>query len=254
MSLSQAAYALDPSLWAEKLGFHPDPWQAEVLRSTASRTMLCCSRQSGKSSICALLALWTAIYQPGSLILCLSPSLRQSSELFHTVARFYGALSEPVAAEGESALRVELANGSRIISLPGQEQTVRGYAGVSLLIVDEAARVPDDLYYSIRPMLAVSNGRLIALSTPWGRRGWFFHEWTEGEGWQKVSITADQCPRISPEFLAEERRSMPEAWFNAEYNCVFAEAEGSLFRYEEVMNMLDDTIVPWDDEVEGSGS
>jgi len=237
--------ALDPVLWADgALGFNADPWQAEVLRSNSKRQLLNCSRQSGKSSICALLALWTAIYRPGSLILCLSPSLRQSSELFHTVARFYGALAEPVAAEAESALRLELANESRVISLPGQESTVRGYAGVSLLIVDEAARVPDDLYYSIRPMLAVSNGRLIALSTPWGRRGWFFKEWTEGQGWQRHQITADQCPRISPNFLEEERRSMPKAWFEAEYYCTFTESEDSVFGYDEVMAAISADVEP----------
>jgi len=245
MSLSQAAYALDPVTWAEKaLGFKADPWQSEVLRSTESRILLNCSRQSGKSSICALLALWTAIYRPGSLILCLSPSLRQSSELFHAVARFYGALSESVASRGESALRLELANGSRIISLPGQEQTVRGYAGVSLLIVDEAARVPDDLYFSVRPMLAVSNGRLIALSTPWGKRGWFYEIFKEPNGWRTWTITADQCPRISTAFLEEEKRSMPKAWYEAEYFCAFNEPEDSVFGYDDVMRAISSDVKP----------
>jgi len=239
------AYRLDPVLWAEDaLGFCADPWQAEVLRSNSPRILLNNSRQSGKSSICALLALWTAIYRPGSLVLCLSPSLRQSSELFHTVARFYGALSEPVASSGESALRLELDNGSRIISLPGQEQTVRGYAGVSLLIVDEAARVPDDLYFSVRPMLAVSNGRLIALSTPWGKRGWFYEIYKEPNSWRTWTVTADQCPRISPEFLEEERQSMPRAWFEAEYFCAFNEPEDSVFGYDDVMAAISADVKP----------
>lgn len=237
--------ALDPVAWVEKaLGFHPDPWQVEVLRSNSPRILLNNSRQSGKSSICALLALWTAIYRPRSLVLCLSPSLRQSSELFHTVSRFYGALSEPVASIGESALRLELVNGSRIISLPGQEQTVRGYAGVSLLIVDEAARVPDDLYFSVRPMLAVSNGRLIALSTPWGKRGWFYEIFKEPTGWKTWTITADQCPRISTAFLEEERRSMPKAWFEAEYFCSFTEPEDSVFGYDDVMRAISSDVKP----------
>jgi hypothetical protein len=183
------------------------------------------------------------LYKPGSLILCLSPSLRQSSELFHTISRFYGT-SPAIPSKSESALRLELENGSRIISLPGQESTVRGFAAVSLLIVDEAARVPDDLYYSVRPMLAVSGGRMVALSTPWGRRGWFFKEWTEGHGWHKVSITAEQCPRISPAFLEEERRAMPRAWFEAEYFCVFNEAEDSVFTYDEVMKTASADIEP----------
>ena len=245
MSLSEAAYALDMVAWCKgALGFEPDSWQGEVLRSTASRVLLNCSRQSGKSSICALLALWTAIYRQGSLILCLSPSLRQSSELFHNVSRYYGALSEPVASRGESALRLELVNGSRIISLPGQEQTVRGYAGVSLLIVDEAARVPDDLYFSIRPMLAVSNGRLIALSTPWGKRGWFYQIWQEPNSWKTWTITADQCPRISASFLDEERRSMPRAWFEAEYFCAFNEPEDNVFGYDDVMRAISSDVKP----------
>jgi len=187
------------------LGLDPDPWQAEVLRSDAKRILLNCSRQSGKSTITAALALHTAMFQAGSLVLCLSPTLRQSSELFRNVSRFYG-VDPSVPSRSESTLRLELENGSRIVSLPGQEQTVRGYAGVSLLVVDEAARVPDGLYYSVRPMLAVSDGRLIALSTPFGNRGWFYEAWHSSETWKKWEIPASRCPRISEEFLEEERR------------------------------------------------
>jgi hypothetical protein len=65
--------ALDLAVWAmQKLGFDPDSWQAEVLRSSNKRILLNCSRQSGKSTITSVLALHTATYQPGSLILCLS--------------------------------------------------------------------------------------------------------------------------------------------------------------------------------------
>jgi len=91
MSLAQAACKLDPVAWCQgALGLDPDPWQAEVLRSNAKRILLNCSRQSGKSTITAALALHTAIFQPGSLVLCLSPTLRQSGELFRNVSRFYG--------------------------------------------------------------------------------------------------------------------------------------------------------------------
>jgi hypothetical protein len=90
MSLKDAAYMISPSVWAsEGLGFRPDPWQAQVLDSTAKKTLLCCSRQSGKSSVSAILALHTAIFMPGSLVLMVSPSLRQSSELFR---KFLGYL------------------------------------------------------------------------------------------------------------------------------------------------------------------
>ena len=182
-------------------GTEPDPWQVDVLRSQASRLALLCSRQAGKSTVSAALALATAIQEPGSLVLLLSPSLRQSSELFRKVMDHYRNLQAPVPSQAESALRLELTNGSRLVSLPGTEGTVRGYSGVKLLVVDEASRVQNELYYAVRPMLAVSGGRFIALSTPFGKRGWFYQEYTEGEGWKRVKITAYECPRISRDFL-----------------------------------------------------
>lgn len=246
MSTTQAAYLVDPVLWArETIGLEPDPWQAEVLRSGAKRILLNCSRQSGKSTITAALALHTAIFQEGSLVLCLSPTLRQSGELFRNVLRFYGADPE-IPSKAESALRLELENGSRIVSLPGKEQNVRGMASVALLIVDEAARVPDDLYFSIRPMLAVSNGRLIALSTPFGTRGWFYEAWNSPEPWQRWEIPASKCPRISKEFLEEERRTMGSYWFEQEYNCQFLDSQTQVFTREDVDAMFDEEVEGWE--------
>jgi|RhiMetdeSRZDD1v2_1073273.scaffolds.fasta_scaffold153455_4 terminase large subunit-like protein len=147
-------------------GHVPDPWQVQVLRSQATRLLLLCSRQAGKTCVAAALALGTALREPGSLTLILSASLRQSQESFRRVLDLYRTLQTPIPTQAESALRLEFGNGSRIISLPGTESTVRGYSGVRLLVIDEAARVSDDLYYSVRPMLAVSQGRLLALSTP----------------------------------------------------------------------------------------
>jgi hypothetical protein len=141
------------------------------------------------------------LHQPA---LVLRPTQRQSGELYK-VRRLYNALGRPVACTQETALTLELANGSRIIALPGEEETIRCYSGVRLLVIDEAARVPDDLYYCVRPMLAVSRGLLVALSTPFGRRGWFHQEWTGAGPPERAQVTAGQCPRITPEFLAEER-------------------------------------------------
>jgi len=141
-------------------------------------------------------------------------------------------------------LKLELANGSRIVSLPGQEHTIRGYAGVSLLIVDEAARVQDDLYYSVRPMLAVSRGRLIALSTPWGKRGWWYQSWISKDLWERYEITATLCPRISRAFLEDERRALGERWFMQEYLCQFMETEDQLFSPEVIQSMFNDAIQP----------
>jgi Phage terminase large subunit len=205
--------ALDPARLMAACGWAPDPWQAAVLHSTADRALLNCSRQSGKSMTCACLALWQALYQPGALILLLSPSLRQSQELFKKVQDAYRALGNPAPLQAESALRYELSNGSRIISLPGTESTIRGYSDVDLLVIYEATRVDDELYYTVTPMLAVSQGKLVALSTPWGRRGWFFKAWESGEGWQRTMVPAERCARIPASFLLEARRSMPPLFF-----------------------------------------
>lgn len=209
-------------------GITPDPWQANVLNSNASRLMLLCSRQAGKSLTAAALAVLTAVVEAPALILLLSPTQRQSGELFRDkVRRIYNGLGKPVATTQESQLQMELANGSRIVSLPGDEETIRGYSGVKLIVIDEASRVPDSLYYAVRPMLAVSGGRLVAMSTPFGKRGWFYTEWHNDSPWERVRITAEQCPRIPREFLEEERRTLGEDWYAQEYGCEFRDGGGS---------------------------
>ena len=241
------ARALDPVLLAEQAGIMPDPWQADVLRSATPRLLLNCSRQSGKSTITSILAMHTALYTAGSLVLLLSPSLRQSGELFKKCITTYRDLGRPVPPESETALTLTLENGSRIVSLPGSKDgTIRGYSGVDLLVIDEAAWVDTVLYMSVRPMLAVSGGRLVALSTPHGTRGWFYDAWTGGEAWERYEAPATLCPRISPEFLEEERRNMGEWWYEQEYMCQFSEAETQAFRREDVDNAFREEVTPWE--------
>src|SRR5215218_10344514 len=148
--------ALDRVAFTEKLGIVPDEWQEDFLWSSADRVLLNCSRQSGKSTMSAVIALHRALYLPGSLVLCLAPALRQSQELFGKIANFYRDLDRPVSPLGERKLSLELENGSRIITLPGSEKTIRGFSDAALLIMDEASRVEDELYFAVRPMLALS--------------------------------------------------------------------------------------------------
>jgi hypothetical protein len=111
-------------------------------------------------------------------------------------------------------------------------------------VIDEAARVADSLYYAVRPMLAVSGGKLVCMTTPFGKRGFFHQEWTQGQGWEKVLITADQCPRISPEFLAEERRTLGEWWFKQEYLCEFVDTVDQVFAYGDIMRAVTPDVLP----------
>jgi len=237
--------ALDPVRFARGLGFTPDAWQSAVLRSASKRILLNCCRQSGKSTTAALLAVHRALYYPGSLILLVSPSLRQSSELFRKVADDLARVDAAPALTEDNRLSMQLANGARVVSLPSSEATIRGFSGASLIVEDEASRVSDDLYRAVRPMLAVSGGRLILMSTPFGKRGHFFEEWTNGgDGWERVTVTAPQCPRISPAFLAEERTSLGDWWYRQEYLCEFVETAGQVFSYDLVMSAITTSVKP----------
>src|SRR5215210_4672964 len=197
--------ALDPVAFVEKLGIVPDGWQEDFLRSSANRVLLNCARQSGKSTMSAIIALHRALYHPGSLVLILAPAERQAKETFAKVTESYRKLGHSVPPDSSRKLGVELANRSRIEALPGTEKTIRGFSGVDLLILDEAARVDDGLYFAVRPMLAVSGGALMMLSTPYGKRGVFHEEWAgeagEGSAWDRYEVPAVECPRIPASFL-----------------------------------------------------
>ena len=236
--------ALDRVAFAREAGLEPDGWQEELLRSTSDRVLLNCSRQSGKSTMTAVIALHRALYHPGSLILCLAPALRQSQELFGKVLGFYRDLGRPVSPQGERKLSLELENGSRIVTLPGSEKTIRGFSGTSLLVLDEAARVEDELYFAVRPMLAVSGGALMMLSTPHGKRGVFYEEWTGGHGWERYEVSASRCLRISEEFLEEERASLPPFIYRQEYECSFEETEDQVFTTDLIDRALTDEVKP----------
>jgi len=240
------AYALDPAALATAAGLPPDPWQARLLRSRAPRILVNCSRQTGKSTATGVLAVHTALYEPGALVLLLAPTWRQAGELFRKCLSVYRAAGRPVAAESETALTLTLANGSRIVSLPGKEGTVRSYSGVRLLLIDEAARVPNDLYLAVLPMLAVSNGHLALMSTPFGTRGFFYEAWRARGDWDYYEVPATDCPRISPEFLEQMRRTMGEWWFRQEFMCEFQDAQSAAFRREDIDTAFSEEVEEWD--------
>jgi hypothetical protein len=237
--------ALDRTKFAKELGIIPDRWQEDLLDSSSNRVLLNCSRQSGKSTMAAVIALHRALYHPGSLILVLAPAERQAKELFSKVAAFYRMLGHAIAADSARKLGVQLTNGSRIEALPGSEKTIRGFSGVDLLILDEAARVADALYHAVRPMLAVSGGRLLMLSTPYGKRGVFFEEWeSETASWERYEVPAADCPRISKAFLEEEQASLPQRIYQQEYCCEFVETEDQVFGHDLIKAAVTEDVTP----------
>jgi hypothetical protein len=225
----------------------------------------------GKTLVGAALALQTALLEAPALVLVLTPSERQSSEFMGRIKELHKALGQPrnlagqvqslrakQAAEAgrndvyfqlphktrESTLQLHFDNGSRIIGLPASEGKVRVYSSVALLLIDEASRVDDALYRAMRPMLAVSRGRLLALSTPFGKRGWFHEAWHGSGDWARVKITAQQCPRIPADFLEEERQALGERWFRQEYLCSFEDTIDAVFAHGDIQAALSDAVQP----------
>jgi hypothetical protein len=226
-------------------GITPDDWQATALTVASPRLLFCCSRQSGKTTTAAIVAVHQAVTRAGALVLIVAPSLRQSTEALRRCSEIHDALPHQAAPVQASTVTLELVNGARVIALPGNEATIRGISAVDLLIVDESARVSDQLYFSTRPMLAVSGGRLIALSTPYGKRGWWHAAWTDGgDAWQRITATAADCPRIPASFLEEERRALPREWFAQEYECAFVDVIDAAFTADELAAVVTPAVTP----------
>jgi hypothetical protein len=238
-------YANDPVAFArDRLDFQTDPWQEQLLQSTTPNVICNCSRQVGKSTATAAKAVHTALYDPG-LILLISPSLRQTRELFNKVASFIRKLQPAQELVEDNRLSCELENGSRIVSLPGDAATVRGFSAPRLIVEDEAAYVSDELHAALRPMLAVSQGQMILLSSPNGRRGHFFKLWSEGgAAWQRFSVSIYDCPRISREWIEAEKATTPAHRWAAEFECQFADTSDSLFAYDLIRAAFSDEVKP----------
>jgi hypothetical protein len=229
----------------ERLGLAPDRLQARVLGAGVRRGILNCSRQWGKSTITAAKAVHEAFTNAGSLTVVVCPSARQSGEFLRKASGFVRKLRVRPKGDGDNEMSLALPNGSRIVGLPGTEATIRGFSAVSLLLLDEASRITDDVYMAVRPMLATSDGALWLMSTPYGKRGFFHREWSSGgPEWERIVAPATECPRIRASFLAEERRTMGERWFRQEYLCEFEDTVSSVFGRDLVEQALTDEVAP----------
>ena len=225
-----ARHASTRSSMAADCGLMPDGWQARLMRERPRRGLILASRQVGKTTTCGQIGLHTALYSSSALVLIVSPSQRQSGEIFRSVMTFYRKLKGAPESAAELALRAEFKNGSRLIALPGNEATIRGYSGANLIILDEASRVEDELLGGITPMLATTNGSLLALTTPAGKRGWFHDQWFGADDWTRVR---DQRQRVSENFkrllLGRRKAPLGPTVFSQEYDLEFIDNANSMW-------------------------
>jgi len=243
--LERAGEDLDAITFAEKyLRLDLDPWQKSVLTDPWKRALLNVTRQGGKSTVAAILGLYEALYRPGSLTIIVSPSDRQSGELFRKLVALRNQLPQDFELLEDTKRSMSVLGGGRVASLPGSEATIRGFSAATLIVEDEASRVEDDLYQAVRPMLATTNGRLLLMSTPFGKRGHFYREWSAGTGWKRVRVPATEIPRIHPGFLEEERAALGDWWYRQEYLCEFTETDETFFREEEILSAITSDVTP----------
>jgi hypothetical protein len=225
-----------------RAGLEPDPWQRKVLLSQSRQMMIVASRQSGKSTVVACLALHQALFKSESLIILTSPVERQTKEFYIKLRYIYDKIGRPVApVKPPNTEGMTLENGSRIVVLPGNKpDNLRSYSAIAMAVIDEAARVKDDMYTAISPMMAISRGRFLLLSTPKGRRGLFYDLWTSPDpSWERIQARASECPRYDPEFLESERRLFGEAHYRQEYESEFIADEDQVFSSESIDAIFD---------------
>ena len=235
-----------PAYHALSYGFEPDPWQKELLENQHRRVIVCCGRQVGKSKTTAMLARQTAETKPNSLTLVIGPAERQSVEFHRKTNEDHLKEDEDygLTKVADNQKATELSNGSRIIALPGKEETIKGYSAVDLLIIDEAAYVPDYVWIAVKPMVMVSRGRVVILSTPRSKEGFFYDIWQDaqkkGSRWHPIHITTEECPRIPVEDIEEARSTYPSYAFQREYMAEFTDHEDSLFSNDDLDAMFSD--------------
>lgn len=223
----------------------PDPWQERLLCWTGDKLLLNCARQSGKSQFTAILAAYRAITKPGSLVLLVSPSQRQSGELFAKVKDVFAALPRRPKLLEDNKTSLTLQNRSRIVSLPDSPDTIRGYSSVDLIVLDEAAFASDELLIAIRPMLMISRGRLVMMSTPKGKRGAFYDAWVHGEGYERIKVTVYENPRQDLAKVEDEKSELLKRgladMFRQEYLCEFVDAAaGRVYgKYDPERSLID---------------
>lgn len=239
---------------AQSLGVTLDDWQRQLLLSTARRVVVRAPRQVGKSMTASILALFVAVTVDEGLVLVVSPAERQAKELVRVVRGLAARLGlmttereHSIAPSAVSMTKVEFPNGSRVLSVPGSsEATIRGFSAPSLIIVDEASRVSEPTFGAIRPMMvAAPLSRLLLLSSPWVKSGLFYDAAHDQTGvWERHRVTLDECPRLSRDFIDEERRTLPHWVFSREYLGEFSDDQTTIFSAELIASAMDESLEP----------
>lgn len=196
-----------------------DDWQAQVLQ-TKGNLCLRSGRQVGKSTIISIKAGEFAVNNRNKTILVIASVERQSYLLFEKILDYLVTNYKSMIKTGKwrpTKHVVRLKNGSVIHCLPTglTGYGIRGYT-IDLLIADEAAFIPEEVWTAVTPMLAVTKGDIWLLSTPHGKEGYFYRAFSD-PAFTTFHVSSEDCPRRDDEFLKKERERMTKVQYAQEY-------------------------------------
>ena len=241
--------------WAESaLNFHPDDYQKEIFTERSNRILILAPRQTGKSTAVAVRVLYEAMSEDNAVILLASASSRQSGQIMEKARKMAKNLNLDILPPPSKCDGFSLSNGSEIISLPDNEETIRGFSAPRMIVVDEAAFASEELYKALEPMLLVSNGTFILLSTPNGQTGYFYDQWHDENGpWTKLKGSLERCPRVSAEAIETIRQSTAKEIFEQEFECKFVAAGGQVISLETLRKCYRDDFDLFDPDYDLRG-
>ena len=224
-------------------GFEPDKFQRTLLVTGPEEPLIAClaGRGTGKSLTIAIKAICHANTTRDAVVLCLSASLKQATELFRTIKIVHSKLPLAHMITRETAFMIQLQNGARIIVISASESTSRGYRA-TLILADEAARIEDEIFTSLIPSL-VANGQIVLVTTPNGARGFFYEVFTEGRAFTITAKSTD-LPRMKA-ICDRDQALMSESQFRAEHLCSFqGSADNAFFSFGLIQDAFANDIKP----------
>jgi len=216
-------------------------YQERILLDPNPRISIRTGRQVGKTTVLAVKALHKAFTNPEQQILIIAKSWRQSAIMFSRIRNLIHRNSWIESQiKKETATMIYFLNGSEIYCLPAgySGDTIRGYSP-DLIIVDEAAFVPDEVFLAIEPSIAVTQGEIVYSSTPFGKRG-VFYQCFISSGWSCHHVKSSECPIIPKDFLQRESESKTKNEYLQEYEGEFLSDADNYFPRDLVFSVTKD--------------